>query len=130
MFQDNVFIERKADALSNAAFDLAGGEQWVDHPPALDNRGEVCGPCPVLDEIDFDLRHIATPGVSGVSLAAERFVIPMDFGWRFVSNVDFEFAVLREVLSCSGSEVDGIHEPLPQFQGRTLDQFAGDHRRA
>ena len=130
LFQNDIFVERQADALGNAAFDLARRQQWVDHPATLHNRDEVGGPSCAVDEIEFDFRHITAPAVGGVSFASVCLVVPMDFGRRFVSNKDLEFPVLRQVLSGSGSEDVRLQEALPQFQRSPLDKFPGDHRRA
>src|SRR5207244_12291377 len=72
LFQDDVLMERKTDALGYTPFDLAGGEKWVDHASALDDRNEICDPSHVFHSIDFDFRHVATPGVTGVRLEIGR----------------------------------------------------------
>ena len=89
-----LLIEGVADALSDAAFNLAGGEYGMDHFAYFLQSVKVGDVCRVGGGIDGDLGDVDGPGVSRVGFAAVGLIVPKDIARRFVAGFGIEFAVL------------------------------------
>ena len=66
---DALFVEGVADALGDAAFDLALGEDGMDDLADLLQGVEVCDRGGVGAGVDGDLGDVDGPGVGGVGVA-------------------------------------------------------------
>ena len=65
VLHDDFFVERVADALRDAAFDLAGGEHGMQDAAHFLHRPELFHFGGVSDGVDGDLRHVDGPCVGG-----------------------------------------------------------------
>ncbi len=92
------FVERVADALGDAAFDLSGGEDGMEDFADFLQGVEVGDGCGVGGGVDGDFGDVDGPGVGGIGVAAVGFVVPEDVAGGFVAGADFERAVLCEVV--------------------------------
>ena len=99
VLQDDFFVERVADALRDAAFDLAAGEYRMKnaadflHGPELFDFGRIG------DGVDGDLRDLHGPREGGIGFAAIFLVVPEDAGRGFVAaqRNDFAMRTARDV---------------------------------
>ncbi len=80
-------VECVADALRDAAFDLACGEDGVKDFADLLQGVEVGDACGVGRGVDGDFGDVDGPGVGGVGFAAVGFVVPEDVAGGFVAGL-------------------------------------------
>ena len=92
-----LLVEGVADALGDAAFDLAGGEDGVEDLADFLESVEVGDGCRVGGGVDGDFGDVDGPGVSGIGFAAVGFVVPEDVAGRLVARFGSERAELGEV---------------------------------
>src|SRR5262249_24316952 len=70
---DALFVERVADGLCDAAFDLSFGKDGMEDAAYLLHSVKVCDGGSVGCRIDRDLGDIGGPGVGGVGVASKVF---------------------------------------------------------
>ncbi len=104
---DALFVEGVADALRDAAFDLAGGEDGVEDAADFLEGVEVGDGGGVGGGVDGDFGDVDGPGVGGVGVAAVGVVVPEDVAGGFVADADFEVAELFGVADGGLVEVFG-----------------------
>ena len=92
VLQDDFFIERVADALRDAAFDLASGKNRMNDAAGFLRGPELFDFGGVGDGVDGDLCDLHGPSEGGISFAAILLVVPEDAGRRFVAAKRDDFA--------------------------------------
>ena len=102
---DALFVEGVADALGDAAFDLAAGEDGVEDAADFLEGVEAGDRGLVGVEVYGDFGDVDGPGVAGVGVAAVEVVVPVDLGGGFVAGGCSEMAVLCEVGLRGGDEL-------------------------
>ena len=80
LLPNHFFVQGEADGLRDAAFDLAGGENWMEDFADFLQGDEIVDGYAIGREVNGDLRDVDGPGVCGVSVAAIFFVVPEDVG--------------------------------------------------
>ena len=83
VFPDHILVQRIADALRDAAFDLARREHRMDHRADFLHRDEIVDARFKRDGVDADFGHIDRPGESAVGIALIVVVVPEDARRRF-----------------------------------------------
>ncbi len=131
-----LLVESVADALGDAAFDLAGGEDGMEDFADFLERVEVGDGCGVGGGVDGDFGDVDGPGVGGIGFAAVGFVVPEDVAGGFVAGFGLERAVLGEIAeggtaevlgSVVGDEMTAGDEGGAEGLCGALDEFADDH---
>ena len=92
-----LLVEGVADALGDAAFDLACGEDGVEDFADFLQGVEVGDAGGVGGGVDGDFGDVDGPGVGGIGFAAVGLVVPEDAFGGLVADADFEVAVLFAV---------------------------------
>src|SRR5207244_3174518 len=87
-------VEGVADALGDAAFDLACGEDGVEDFAYFLHGVEVGDGGGVGDGVDGYLGDVDGPGVGGIGFAAVGLVVPEDALGGFVAGFGLECSVL------------------------------------
>jgi hypothetical protein len=80
-----VFVERVADGLGHAAFDLAGRQHRVNHAADFLQRDEIIDLRLAGDGVHRHLGHIDRPRVRAVRIALIRLIVPVNSRRRFVA---------------------------------------------
>jgi hypothetical protein len=86
VFVDALFVEGVADALGDAAFDLAFGEDGVEDLADFLQGVETGAGGLVGVVVDGDFGDVDGPGVAGIGVAAIEVVVPEDFCGRLVAD--------------------------------------------
>src|SRR6266446_6623264 len=87
-----LFVEGVTDALRDAAFDLACGEDGVENLSYFLDGVEVGDAGEVGGGVDGYFGDVDGPGVGGVGFAAVGVVVPEDALGGLVAHADFKFA--------------------------------------
>ena len=101
---DDFFVERVADALRDAAFDLPCGQHRMQHAAHLLHRPELLYLGGIGDRVHCDLRHVNGPRIRGVRLAVILLIVPVDAGRRFVTAQRRNFAMSRAIALAGRKE--------------------------
>jgi hypothetical protein len=117
---DDLFIQRIADCLGNAAFDLSRGENRMDYLPNLLQGNKVIDGDAVSCRVDGDFSHVHRPGIGRIGLAAVQLIIPKNIGRRFVAAERLQLAELHSIRLAGGKELLAA--------GGGLKQLAVDQR--
>ena len=89
----HLFVERIANALGDAAFDLARGEHGMRTRPDLLHGPELFDLSGISNGVDRDLRYVNGPCKGGIGFAMILLVVPEDAGRRLIAAEGDDFAV-------------------------------------
>jgi hypothetical protein len=81
-----LFVEGVADALRDASFDLAAGEDGVEDAADFLEGVEAGDGGHVGVEVDGYFGDVDGPGVAGIGVAAIEVVVPVDLGGGLVAG--------------------------------------------
>ena len=95
---NHFFIERKTDALRDAAGDLSRGENGMKHFADFLQRDEIVDGNAVGREVDGDFGDVNGPGESGVGFAAVVFIVPKNAFGLLVLGETAKRSLLRDVV--------------------------------
>ena len=88
----DIFVERQADALRDAALDLPGCEHRVDDLADLLHGDEIVDAHFGGAHVDRNLGDVDRPAVRAVGVALIGFVVPVQIGRMFIFGERFQRA--------------------------------------
>ena len=91
------FHQGVADGLDKAALQLPEREGGIDDTPGIVDGGDFAEMNLERERVDFHFGHIGRPGIGGVGIAREAFLIPLDIRgeYKLIFRAD-RFAAIQE----------------------------------